>query len=316
MAKALVIGGATIDVIVPCTSRLDQVRSKKWDVAKIELEAGGGAVNTATVLSRLGRCVTIHCAIGDDAEGQYIREKLAAEGIDLSHVEILAGLRTGRAVIDVHDDGDVSVIAERGANLAFSGMLIKGFAACEMVYITSAPTAVYGVLNDVFTNSVASHPKIAFNPGIRQINEGGSEFEKLLKRTDLLIVNVLEAEQLLARLEGREIRSSPIELCRDLAAFGPRTVCVTSGASGAWLVSGHADYFQPAQPSKVVSSIGAGDAFGATFAHFNFGGWPLERAAALAATNAAAAVSRAGARTGVLSASRLLKNALPGAAWL
>ena len=56
---------------------------------------GGGAIN-AIGASRLGLGVALAVPLGDDLEGQFIRDALGREGIELA---IAAGVRTPTTVV-------------------------------------------------------------------------------------------------------------------------------------------------------------------------------------------------------------------------
>lgn len=303
MSTVLTIGGATIDIVVPQGGARGDRKGEKRDVAEIGLGPGGGAVNAAIAFRRLGRSVTIHCAMGRDAEGRYLCERLGSEGIDISAVEWIDSHPTGRALIAIHDEGEVSVLAQRGANLEFRASNLTVPRNCDLVYVTSLPVAALPAVNAALAQA---HPslRVAINPGMGQIEAGGEMFMHLMRRADLLLCNEYEAKRIAELILGHGGDSSPHDLCKMLAGLGCSAVCVTAGPAGAWFQINGASFHQPPQPGPIVSSVGAGDAFGTTFSHYYFGGRPQAQAAALAAANAAAALSQAGANSGLLRADR------------
>lgn len=117
--KALVIGGSVVDVLVELGRQGLGLAGTKADVKNISFGIGGGATNVALTLAKLDARVNIHCCLGNDREGQQIREQLQSQNIGLSRIKLVSDAPTGRAVILLDKKGEVSVLAERGANKYF-----------------------------------------------------------------------------------------------------------------------------------------------------------------------------------------------------
>jgi len=137
---------------------------------------------------------------------------------------------------------------------------------------------------------------IALNPGGVQIKTGSDNFFKALCDVNILILNTLEAKLLMNFLVERNfelkkvIESSP-QVPRDLVApmlmhntlniqnltfslyqffnvifeLGPKIVVVTNGADGVYVGTPKNIFYHPSIPAMVVSTTGAGDAFGSCF---------------------------------------------------
>ena len=82
MARVTVIGGANMDIkgrsngpFVPGTS----------NPGEVSVAAGGVGRNIAENLARLGIEVSLITALGDDANGHFLRKACARTGVDLSH---------------------------------------------------------------------------------------------------------------------------------------------------------------------------------------------------------------------------------------
>lgn len=77
--------------------------------------AGGGPAATAAVtLARLGVDVSFYGVVGDDAAGRFVRDGLAAEGVDVSGLRVAAGSRTAQSVVLVGRNGARSIIHRPG----------------------------------------------------------------------------------------------------------------------------------------------------------------------------------------------------------
>lgn len=81
------VGEALWDLIAPEGIPLEQAKL-------LRRVPGGGAVNTATALARLGVPSGVCAALGDDALGRGLRDEVAAAGVDVSRIA-LGAARTG-----------------------------------------------------------------------------------------------------------------------------------------------------------------------------------------------------------------------------
>ncbi len=99
MSKVLCVGIATVDTIVlvekyPAANErviaLDSVRA-----------VGGPATTAAVALARLGVDVDLSCVIGDDADGEFVLQRLKSEGVGTSKVVVDRSVRTANGTIVV-----------------------------------------------------------------------------------------------------------------------------------------------------------------------------------------------------------------------
>ena len=103
--KALTVGGAMIDTIaVIANERIERMTMRNADTSFLLLEegrkneaddvsthCGGGAVNAAVALARLGCDVSALVKLGQDARAETILARLAHEGVSTRFEAIVAG---------------------------------------------------------------------------------------------------------------------------------------------------------------------------------------------------------------------------------
>jgi sugar/nucleoside kinase (ribokinase family) len=65
----------------------------------VELGPGGNSINTAVALARLGVSVRVAAAVGNDRFGQFIRDRVRAEGIDDAGLVTLPGAKTSTSIV-------------------------------------------------------------------------------------------------------------------------------------------------------------------------------------------------------------------------
>ncbi len=78
---------------------------------------GGKGANQAVAAVKLGARVTMVGCIGGDAFGQQLRDGLAAEGIEVSHVRTERGVPSGVALVTVDPAGRNTIAVASGANM-------------------------------------------------------------------------------------------------------------------------------------------------------------------------------------------------------
>ncbi len=193
---------------------------------------GKGANQAAAAAQLLGRSRMIG-AVGDDADGIWLREQLEGFGVDVSAVEFDDVLPSGMALIGVDRVGENSIIVVPGANAhAAASPTTLGDADALMLQFEIP-------IEEVVSAAEQFEGFVAVNPSPSQRIP-----ESLLKRADLFVVN------------AEEYRDMP-ELA-DAAL-----VAVTLGAQGAelWERGRKTEALEAFPVSRVVSTVGAGDAF-------------------------------------------------------
>ena len=81
----------------------DQVGGRLEDMQTFSKYLGGSPANTAVGAARLGLKPAMLTRVGDEHNGRFVRETLAAEGVDVSHVRTDAGRLTALAFLGIRD---------------------------------------------------------------------------------------------------------------------------------------------------------------------------------------------------------------------
>ena len=114
MKKILVIGSLNIDYSIQ-TDRTpalgETIRANKY----IKSEGGKGA-NQSYTIGKLGGDVSMIGAVGNDDNGQILKNNLASVDVDISGIETIKDEQTGTAFITVEKSGNNSIMIIEGAN--------------------------------------------------------------------------------------------------------------------------------------------------------------------------------------------------------
>jgi ribokinase len=245
-----------------------------------ELPGGKGA-NQAVAAARLGAEVAFVGRVGDDDAGRRLRDGLAAEGVDVTHVRVDADAPTGVALIAVDRAGENTIVVSSGANARVS---VTDVEAARDVLANAAVTLVqHEVPEDAVAAAIASAGgTVVLNP---------APARPIVAPVDVLVPNRGELEALVGRA------GDPVELARGLEAA--RAVVVTLGSEGAVVVEGDLVERTPAPKVDAVDTTGAGDAFCGALAQALDAGADLVEAARWAVRAAAASVATLGAQGGL-----------------
>ncbi|MBB3158844.1 ribokinase [Microbacterium proteolyticum] len=228
MPELTVVGAINVDL----TARVERAPAAGETVADGVLHRGPGGkgANQAVAAARLGAAVRLIGAVGDDAEGRGIRERLARDGVDATGVQT-SDAATGTALIVVDATGENSIVVCAGANAAIDAGALDveaGAAVLMQLEVSDAVVAAAAEAAGFFALNAA--PARPLPAGV-------------FEQCDLVIVNETEYAQL------PEVHDAPL-------------LCVTLGAEGARLYRhGELAASAPGVVTTAVNTVGAGDAF-------------------------------------------------------
>jgi ribokinase len=340
--KVLTIGSAMIDTIAIINSeRIERMsmlnadssfllleEGRKTEAEEVSTHIGGGAVNAAVAMSRLGINAAVLAKLGNDPRADTVLQRLQQEGVSTAWAKRDPRLPTGAAVLISSHDRNAAIFTFRGANTLLETQDLHDEAfAVDIVYIANLSNDSALCFPEIVQRAKKHGALVAANPGPRQLSSRGQAFLDSLAAIDILILNQTEADLLVPRLvtrsgEGGEalpiapgeevpplaarglvsggFEMSLVAYLRALMELGPRYVIVTDGARGAIVGSQAEIIFGPALKSKVAGTAGAGDAFGATLTAYLAMGYPIAEAVGAATINSASVVGHVDTQTGLL----------------
>ena len=255
---------------------------------KLSLGGGGSAANVAVGASRLGVKSEFVGAIGFDAFGRVILEELEHEGVDVTHVKILASVNSGLTVLSVNKIGQVIMFGYTGASDMLHPLDINRscISNAEHVHITglSLDTAIAAAKMAREANIVVS-----VDPGRIMSRVGISGLSPLLENTTQILLNHEEAKQ----LTGSDDLDDAANI---LFKTGPKTVIIKRGSKGVFAATPDSEISVPVYPVKVVDTTGAGDAFSSGFITAQLEGKNLKESLEFANATANLKITKVGAR--------------------
>lgn len=242
---------------------------------------GGKGANQAVAAARMGAVTRFTGAVGDDEAGDWMRNILEREAIDISRIATVPGKPTGLALIAVGADGENQIIVNPGANGAIEPTDAYALASDAKVLLAQQeiPLAVL----EAFFSAPGADEKL------RILNAAPAlpATARLFVHTDILIVNQHELAVYLELTEAPATLDEAL-VARRLIEREGQLVIVTLGAGGALAVWADRHLHVPALPVVPLDTIGAGDCFCGALAALLDAGRTVEEA--LPWANAAAAL--------------------------
>lgn len=248
-------------------------------------DTGGKGANQAVAAARLGRDVAMVGAVGDDDAGRALRNAVASDGVDVSHLGT-SGVPTGTALIAVDDGGENMIVVDPGAN----GTLMPSDLPGDLL----GAAVVTLLQHEIPAETVKAAVKMAGGTVVLNPAPGRPLAREVLERVSVLVPNAIE----LAVLTGREIADDPDQVVKTARSLqGPQSIVVTLGAYGALVVQGEDVTHVPAPEVDAVDPTAAGDAFCGGLADALVDGIELVEAVRWAVRCGAVTVTRPGAQS-------------------
>ncbi len=288
MSTAIVLGDVMTDVV---TQLSGPIAPGSDSPARVSLQGGGQAANTAAWLALTGTPTALVGRVGDDPRGSAAAHGVQSAGVQ-THLSRDPERPTGTCVVLVAPDGERTMFPDPGAN----DRLVPGALPDDLLVAGNhLHVSGYALLRKGSRRGARAELERAVSHGLSVSVDPSSAallsaaFLDLADGARLLLPNSDEATALTGV-------SDPERAARRLAERVPEVV-VTLGEHGAVWTDGQEIVRVAAAPAtEVVDTTGAGDAFAAGLIAARLYGADPEDALGAACRLAAHAVGTPGAR--------------------
>jgi sugar/nucleoside kinase (ribokinase family) len=267
----LVVGDCNPDLVLAGRDVRPRFGQGESWVEHAELVIGGTSSITACGAARLGLRTALAAVVGDDVLGRFMLTELGARGVDTSGCAVDGATPTGLSAVLV-EPGDRATLTFRGTIGALRAEMVTDALLARARHVHTGGWYLQGgaVLGDVLRRARAAGATTSLDPGADPDGTWQGGLHEALADVDHLLPNAAEA----CAIAGTEDVEEAAARLAGLAPGGPAGV----GGGGEGAV-----HRAPALAVPVVDTIGAGDSTDAGWLAGVLSGWPLERAAALAA---------------------------------
>lgn len=235
-----------------------------WDLLPTGKQLGGAITNFAYHASALGAQAFIASCIGDDPLGHEILARLDSLHISKEFLAIHPQLPTGTVEVRVDNQGIPDFIIHQDVAwdaIPTSPSLLSLAARADAVcFGTLAQRSI--ISRQTIRQFLAAVKKgclRVFDINLRQTYFSRDVVEQSLATADVLKLNDQELPILgqLLNLKGTES-----DLIGQIMRHYPlRMIALTRGSQGSLLFTDHRRFEHPGYPTRVVDTVGAGDAF-------------------------------------------------------
>ena len=322
MSEIVTIGSATIDVFVRCDeANIVSVHSidkksdfmsykygSKLEITDFDTNVGGGGVNTAVNFANLGYDTSVIFKMGQDIYSKGILKYFEDKNVSLKNIVQTSKTTTGFSIILVSFEGDRTVLAHRGGNgeLKKEDINFDAIKHSKFLYLAPLNGKSTKILEPIVEFAQEHKVKVCVNAGSSSIKKGFEYMKTILENANVVVMNKEEA-QMCTKIEIRpdtsenkfsqeKIHPDLISIMKKLKVKDYQLIVVTDGGNGAKV------YYCPVYPGKVVSTLGAGDAFASTFcAALNKTQMDIGKSLIYASINSGSVVSKFSATEGLLT---------------
>jgi ribokinase len=249
--SVVVVGSLHYDILVTGgyrPARGETVFGQDW-----AWKCGGKGGNQAIEAARHGARAHLVGAVGKDAFGTAVLERLVGAGVEVAEVARIDGAGSGMSVAIFDPDGDYGAVIVPGANWRIDPVRIGASAGLRGARVLLLQNEVRPETNLAAAETATGAFVILNAAPAREVEDD------LMARVDLLVVNEIEAEAMAGTGAVTDVASAE-RAAEALAARVP-AVIVTLGGAGLLLrdrsgattrIAGH--------DVRVESTHGAGDA--------------------------------------------------------
>jgi sugar/nucleoside kinase (ribokinase family) len=302
--KVLTVGEILVEIVA--TTQGDGFREPQPLIGPFP--SGAPAIFIDQV-GRLGTPAAIVSRVGDDDFGRLNLDRLAADGVDVSGIEVAQGEATGSAFVRYRPDGSRTFVY----NIAHSatGKLVLTpdaealMATCDHLHVMGTALSAPGlarVAREAVARVKARGGTLSFDPNLRPeiLDAPGlrEALDEVLAQTDLFLPS---GEEIYLFTKADDEAAA----VQELLDRGVGEVVLKRGSQGAshFNRSGRTDVAPLA--ADEVDPTGAGDCFGGAFVSFWLAGAPPETALRYANAAGASAVTKVGPMEGAATRDEL-----------
>jgi ribokinase len=251
-------------------------------------EAGGGAVNTACGLARLGHKSALFSIAGHE-DGDWLIHRIQNFGVDTS--ETWRGdLPTGLTV-SMSAPEERAFFTYRGVNAALDKTLrdpsvVERLSEAQHVHFAFAPERELAIA--VFDKLRAAGCAVTLDTGWHEDWLRDPANLEVIRRTDVFFPNEREAQAITGTKD-------PAGMVDFFAQHGAACVAIKLGKMGAVMLQGGVNYQCGGFAIDTLDTTGAGDAFNSGFIHALLGRQPPQKCLEIACLTGALSTRAAGA---------------------
>lgn len=317
MFQIICIGSSSKDIFFPTKEGVvfdtpEEITSQKklafelgakYQIEKIFEAPGGCAANVAQGLSRMGLKVACYTKIGKDEVGRWIKDELKKEKVSRKLLQADKACRSDVSAIIVDEkSGEHIIFFNRESNTKLE-IIPRKIKNTQRIFVSALNGEWEKNIDIILEVAKKNNIGILFNPGQRNIKDNPKKVLKIIKHSEVVVLNKDEAIEIILD-NGHEIEESKLNdeifLIRTIASFNRGVVALTDGENGSWVFKDNSIYFSKIFVKNPVDTLGAGDAFSSGFLAGYVLGKPIEESLKMGIANSTNVILYYGAKEGLI----------------
>jgi len=235
-----------------------------WDTFDDGKKAGGAPLNVAMHLIQQGEDVGFASRIGEDPLGDELTEFLKINNLLSELIQRDPELPTCQVTVELDENQQATYIIPEPVswdNIQADSLLTHGVVHTSAIIFGSLACREQTTRDTLLNLLHETKALKVFDVNLRAPHYTLSTIETLTAMADVVKMNEDEAKLLIGG-SNRDLREQITEF---RSKYHSKTICVTRGEHGAIVWHDHEFYDSPGCPVHGGDSVGAGDAFLATF---------------------------------------------------
>ncbi len=288
MSKITVVGSFSMDLNI----LVDEfVKPSQTIIGKKLIKTPGGkGANQCVAIARLGGDVSMIGMLGEDGDGQSIKELFINENINVDHVLTTSKEPTTVALIEINKEGQNRIIVVPAANFEYSVedlLKVKDTITSSKLVVLQLEMQM-DVIKKCIEICDQANVEVLLNPAPAQILS-----KELLEKVTYLTPN--ETELALLTSMPTETMEEIESAANKLVRLGVKNVIVTCSSRGAMIVNQNGAQLISGYKVEAIDTVAAGDSFNGAFATQITSGKTIEEAVKFANAVGAVCVTKQGA---------------------
>ena len=235
-----------------------------WDAFGEEKKAGGAPMNVARHLAQQHVNVVLASRVGADTSGDELVDFLKKGGLYSPLIQKDNNLPTCEVAVELDEKSQATYIIPEPVswdNIQLDKTLIEA-AKDSSIIVYGSLACREAVTHDTLLNLLDETSALkVFDVNLRHPHYTLATIETLAARANVIKMNEEEADLLIGGSKG-DLRSKITEFRNK---YHTKTICVTCGEKGAMIWHDFEFFEHPGFSVDVADTVGAGDAFLATF---------------------------------------------------
>jgi len=248
-----------------------------WDVFPEGKKAGGSSMNVALNLHKQGIESNFISAVGDDDNGRELQQFLTASHFPTTFIQVNTEFPTSTVVVQLDENHQATYTIKQPVawdDIKLNPENIEAVAQSDALVYCSLTCREEGSRKTIFKLLEQAKLKI-FDINLRAPFYGKDLIDTLLKHANILKIN--EDEIVWVKDTFALTGNTDEQLLKQLAVqYNIDIILLTLGDKGACVLKDGKLYQHNGYKVQVADTVGAGDAFLATFIACHLQGYPVE----------------------------------------